>query len=54
SEPWGQNVIIVAQTGWSQNDDKRKSQDAGFNFHMVKPVDPAALEKILAGLMVTP
>jgi len=52
-EPWGRNIIIVAQTGWGQEDDKRKSQDAGFNFHMVKPVDPAALEKILAGLLVT-
>ena len=50
---WGKNVIIVAQTGWGQEDDKRKSQDAGFNFHMVKPVDPAALEKMLAGLLVT-
>ena len=52
-EPWGRNVIIVAQTGWGQEDDKRKSQDAGFNFHMVKPVDPAALEKMLAGLKAT-
>lgn len=52
-EPWGRNMIIVAQTGWGQEDDKRKSQDAGFDFHMVKPVDPVALEKILAELKAT-
>jgi CheY-like chemotaxis protein len=49
-QPWGQAVVIVAQTGWGQEDDRRKSQDAGFNFHMVKPIDPAALVKMLADL----
>ncbi len=48
-QPWGRNIVIVAQTGWGHEDDKRKSQEAGFDFHMVKPVDPAALEKMLAG-----
>lgn len=52
-EPWGRCVVIAAQTGWGQEDDKRKSQEAGFDFHMVKPVDPAALEKMLAELKVT-
>jgi len=47
-EPWGRNVVMVAQTGWGQEDDKRKSQDAGFDCHMVKPVDPESLEKLLA------
>ena len=47
-QTWGRGIVIVAQTGWGQEDDKRKSQEAGFDFHMVKPVDPAALEKILA------
>jgi CheY-like chemotaxis protein len=48
--PWGKNVVIVACTGWGQEQDKQRSQEAGFNFHMVKPVDPAALENLLAGL----
>jgi signal transduction histidine kinase len=48
-EPWGKNIVIVACTGWGQDDDRRKTQDAGFDTHMVKPVDPAALEKLLAG-----
>jgi PAS domain S-box-containing protein len=51
SAPWGRDIIIVAQTGWGQDDDKRKSQEAGFNFHMVKPVDPVTLNKMLAGLL---
>jgi PAS domain S-box-containing protein len=51
-EAWGRNVVLVACTGWGQEEDKRRSQEAGFNLHMVKPVDPAALEKTLAGLKV--
>jgi CheY-like chemotaxis protein len=41
-------VVIVACTGWGQEEDKRQSRQAGFNIHMVKPIDPAALEKLLA------
>jgi hypothetical protein len=36
-------------TGWGQEADRRKSKEAGFDHHMVKPVDYAALTKILAG-----
>ena len=46
--PWGRSVVIVAQTGWGQDDDRRKSREAGFTLHMVKPIDPAALQKMLA------
>ena len=49
-QPWGSNVFLVAQTGWGQEDDSRRSKEAGFDVHMVKPVDPAALEKLLAEL----
>ncbi len=52
-QPWGKNIVLVALTGWGQEEDKRRSLDAGFNFHMVKPVDPAALEKLLATLQVS-
>jgi CheY-like chemotaxis protein len=50
--PWGRNIIIVALTGWGQDEDRRRSHEAGFNFHIVKPVELAALEKVLAGLSV--
>ena len=49
-QPWGRDMILVALTGWGQDDDRRLSQEAGFDLHIVKPVDLAALEKLLAGL----
>jgi signal transduction histidine kinase/ActR/RegA family two-component response regulator len=53
-QPWGKVMVIVALTGWGQEEDKRRSSEAGFNQHMVKPVDPAALETLLAGLESSP
>ncbi len=47
---WGENTVLVALTGWGQEEDLRKSKDAGFDSHMVKPVDYAALMKLLAEL----
>ncbi|QDU27739.1 Autoinducer 2 sensor kinase/phosphatase LuxQ [Anatilimnocola aggregata] len=49
-QPWGKNTIVVAMTGWGQDEDKRRSQAAGFNQHLVKPVDFVALEKLLLSL----
>jgi CheY-like chemotaxis protein len=46
--PWGQDVILVAQTGWGQDEDRRRSEEAGFNFHIVKPVELSRLETLLA------
>ena len=42
--------MLIALTGWGQDEDRRKSQEAGFNGHLVKPVDPAALQQLLAAL----
>ncbi len=47
-QPWGKGVLLVALTGWGQEEDRRRSREAGFDFHLVKPVDAAALEKVLA------
>ncbi|MGZ8216476.1 ATP-binding protein [Methylomagnum sp.] len=49
-EPWGQGIVIAALTGWGQDEDKRLSKEAGFDHHLVKPVDPLAVEELLAGL----
>jgi CheY-like chemotaxis protein len=49
-QPWGQRIVMVALTGWGQEDDRRKSQEAGFNYHMVKPLDYNELMKLLASL----
>ena len=45
-----QAIPIVAQTGWGQSRDKDKATDAGFNFHLTKPVPLADLEKYLSTL----
>ena len=49
-QPWGKTMVLVALTGWGQEEDRQRSKEAGFNGHMVKPVDYAALTKILAEL----
>ena len=41
-------MLPVAVTGWGQEDDLRRSKEAGFDHHMVKPVDPDALLDLLA------
>jgi signal transduction histidine kinase len=47
AKPWGDKMIIVAVTGWGRETDRRQSREAGFDTHMTKPVDPAALEAFL-------
>jgi len=37
-------------TGWGQDEDRRRSEEAGFDAHLVKPVDEIALRKLLADL----
>ena len=49
-QPWGKDVVMVALTGWGQEEDRRQSRDAGFDAHMVKPVDHDALLQFLAAL----
>ena len=45
---WGKSAVIVALTGWGQDDDKRKAEEAGFDHHFTKPVAPGTLEMLLA------
>jgi PAS domain S-box-containing protein len=53
-EPWGKGVRLIALTGWGQEEDKQRSKEAGFDFHLVKPVEPAALEELLTKLCPAP
>jgi PAS domain S-box-containing protein len=46
-EPWGRELSLVATTGWGQDDDRRRSAEAGFDHHLVKPIEVAALREIL-------
>jgi two-component system CheB/CheR fusion protein len=41
-------TVRVARTGWGQEDDRRRSREAGFDHHLVKPVDLSALQELLA------
>jgi PAS domain S-box-containing protein len=51
-EPWGKEMVLIALTGWGQDEDRRKSQEAGFDGHLVKPVNYPALMALLATLGV--
>jgi CheY-like chemotaxis protein len=52
-QPWGSNIVLVALTGWGEDEDRRRSQEAGFDIHMFKPVDARTLKKLLANLPKT-
>lgn len=47
-QPWGKDIVIIALTGWGHEDDRRKSEEAGFNGHLVKPVDYDTLLALLS------
>jgi CheY-like chemotaxis protein len=51
-QPWGRDMVLVALTGWGQEEDKQRSREAGFDAHMTKPVDPQTLQQFLGS--VTP
>jgi signal transduction histidine kinase len=50
AQPWGKQVTLLALTGWGQDSDRRRSQEAGFDLHLVKPVDVDKLAELLAHL----
>ena len=47
-EPWGAGIIVIALTGWGQEEDRKKSTEAGFDAHLVKPVRQEELMPLLA------
>jgi len=54
-QAWGRNALLVAVTGWGQDDDKERAKAAGFDHHFTKPVDPQAVEQVLvASLKMRP
>jgi CheY-like chemotaxis protein len=50
AETWAEDVLIVAVTGFSGPEERRRSLEAGFDFHFVKPVDPRDLRSLLQSL----
>jgi CheY-like chemotaxis protein len=49
-QPGGEDIMLVAVTGWGQADDRRRASDAGFDIHLTKPVEHAVLMKLLERL----
>jgi PAS domain S-box-containing protein len=47
-QTWGKDIVVIALTGWGQDEDRRKSQEAGFDGHLVKPVDYDKLMALLS------
>jgi PAS domain S-box-containing protein len=47
-EPWGQDMLLVAVTGWGQDRDRQEAEAAGFDLHLTKPVSLATLERMMA------
>jgi CheY-like chemotaxis protein/two-component sensor histidine kinase len=49
--PWGKNAVLIAVTGWDHEENRRRILDAGFDAHLVKPVDPSEVSELLASLL---
>ena len=50
AQPWGRSITLVALTGWGQESDRRRSGEAGFDSHLVKPLDLDKLTALLERL----
>ncbi len=50
TQAWSHGLVLVALSGWGQEEDRQRSAEAGFDLHLVKPVEFAAITKLLAGL----
>ena len=44
----GKQVVLIALSGWGQDEDKRRAREAGFDHHLTKPADPDVLERLIA------
>jgi signal transduction histidine kinase len=51
-EAWGKNLLLIAQTGWGQEEDIRQCHDAGFDHHFTKPIDFQKLKELFVESMV--
>jgi len=51
AQPGGTDIMLVAITGWGQPEDRLSSKGAGFDQHLIKPVDPTMLENMLASVV---
>jgi CheY-like chemotaxis protein len=54
AEPWGQAVVLIALTGWGRTSDVEAARAAGFDGHLLKPVEAEALLRLIAELRAKP
>jgi CheY-like chemotaxis protein len=52
-QSWGKGIVLIAMTGWGQEEDRCRSKEAGFDHHLVKPVEGATLRDLLARITRT-
>jgi signal transduction histidine kinase len=48
--PWGRGMVLIAVTGWGQEEDRRRAFEAGFDHHLTKPIAPQTVETLLQSL----
>ena len=48
AQPWGSRPLLIAATGWGQEDDRQKALAAGFDLHLTKPFDPLQLSAVIS------
>jgi two-component system, chemotaxis family, CheB/CheR fusion protein len=48
--PWARDLLLVAVTGWGQDEDKQRALEAGFDHHLTKPIEPGELERLLQSI----
>ena len=51
-QSWSKSMVLIAVTGWGQDEDRRRSRDAGFDLHLVIAVDPRQLIETIAALQI--
>jgi CheY-like chemotaxis protein len=51
SQHWGREMVLIAQTGWGQDEDRRRTSAVGFDYHLIKPVSHKALNEVLVEVM---
>jgi PAS domain S-box-containing protein len=47
AQPWGRDIVVIAQTGWGQEEDRARTAAAGFDAHLTKPIEPASLYSLI-------
>ncbi len=50
SAPWGRGIVLIALTGWGQEEDRRRTAEAGFDHHLTKPIPPDTIEELIRTL----